>query len=387
MPNSERVCVFCHTVGPYHAARFAALARRRSDFIVIEIAAAFRQYPWRNAAESAGTRVETLFQERLEDVPPKIQMRRVQQILDRISPEIVVTVGYSEAAMRSVARWAKSRRRSGLAILIAEGTQRDRPRFFLMEFLKRLWCARFYDAAFTGGSAGMDYFSRLGIPVGRIWRGYDVVDNDHFAQGAARARERALVLRKELNLPDHYFLCVARHSQEKNLTRLIRAFSHYRSAGGEWDLVMVGSGPQERELRELATQAGGGIRFAGWQQYDVLPAFYGLASAFILPSISETWGMVVNEAMAAGLPVLVSRACGCLPELCWRGLNGYDFDPRNVEEMADLMVRFSSGTLNLDELGIASQRLVANFTPGTWAAALDDCISTLSGARANLEDI
>jgi 1,2-diacylglycerol 3-alpha-glucosyltransferase len=385
MPNSVRVCIFCHTVGPYHAARFAALARRRSDFIVIEIAAAFGLYPWRNAAESAGTTVETLFQERFEDVPPKIQVRRVQQILNRISPEIVVTVGYSEPAMRSVARWSKSHRRSCRVILVAEGTQRDRRRFFVLEFLKRLWCTWFYDAAFTGGVAGRDYFSRLGIPANRIWRGYDVIDNDHFAQGAARAREQAVHLRKELDLPGHYFLCVARYSQEKNLVKLIRAFSQYRSAGGEWDLVLVGSGPQEQELRDLATQAGGGIRLTGWQPYDLLPAYYGLATAFILPSVSEPWGLVVNEAMAAGLPVLISRICGCLPELCWRGLNGYDFDPYNVQEIAELMARFSSGALNLDEMSVASQRLVANFTPDSWAAALDDCISTLSGPRDNSE--
>lgn len=377
MPDGVRICVFCHTVGPYHAARFAALARRRSDFTVIEIAAAYGLYPWSNAAESAGTKVETLFQERFEDVPSKIQVHRVQQILDRITPEIVVTVGYSEAAMRSVARWSKSHRRSCSAILVAEGAQQDRRRFFVREFLKRLWCSRFYDAAFTGGAAGRDYFSTLGIPVSRIWRGYDVIDNDHFAQGAARAREQAVSLRKELHLPEHYFLCVARYSQEKNLVRLIRAFSQYRSAGGEWDLVLVGSGPQERELHDLASRGDDGLHLAGWQPYEVLPAYYGLASAFILPSISEPWGLVVNEAMAAGLPVLISRICGCLPELCWRGLNGYDFDPRDVREMAELMARFSSGRMNLDEMGRASQRLVANFTPDTWASALDDCISTL----------
>jgi len=196
------------------------------------------------------------------------------------------------------------------------------------------------------------------------------------------AKQREAELRKELGLPEHYFVCTARLSPEKNIARLLQAFALYRKNGGKWDLVLVGSGPQEQTLRAMAVRlAPGAIHFAGWQQYPDLPRYYGLASAAVLPSLSEPWGLVVNEAMAAGLPVLVSNRCGCVPELCHNGINGYQFDPKDVKWLAYLMCRTSSGEVDLERMGQASQRIIANFTPETWADALWDCIQVAQSGR------
>lgn len=80
--------------------------------------------------------------------------------------------------------------------------------------------------------------------------------------------------------------------------------------------------------------------------------------------------------MACGLPVLVSRHCGCLPELCHRGINGFDFNPLKVEELAGLMLRVSGGEVDLEAMGAASRRLIANYSLETWIQALTDCIET-----------
>ncbi len=167
-------------------------------------------------------------------------------------------------------------------------------------------------------------------------------------------------------------MCGALRS-EKNLSRLIAAYQRYRQGGGEWGLVLIGDGPQRQAL---ARQAAGvpGVQLLPWQQYEQLPAYYGLASGFILPSLSEPWGVVVNEAMDSGLPVLLSRRCGCLPELCWKGINGYDFDPNDEPGMAQLMHTLSHSP-NLAEMGAHSQEIVAHLTPHTWALAFLDCIA------------
>jgi glycosyltransferase involved in cell wall biosynthesis len=128
------------------------------------------------------------------------------------------------------------------------------------------------------------------------------------------------------------------------------------------------------------------VVFAGFHQMDTLSAYYGLASAFILPSLSEPWGLVVNEAMAAGLPVLVSHRCGCVPELVRSGLNGYVFDPYDIDGLARLMGVMSSETAMANKMGEASRRIVGSYTPETWAETLVDCIErTMALKQMNAE--
>jgi glycosyltransferase involved in cell wall biosynthesis len=134
-----------------------------------------------------------------------------------------------------------------------------------------------------------------------------------------------------------------------------------------------------QELRDVV--------FAGFQQGDAVPAYYGLASCLVLPSISETWGLVVNEAMAAGLPVLVSQRCGCVPELVQPGVNGYVFDPLDTEGLARLLGVMSSETADAGRMSEASRQIVALYTPETWAQTLADCIErTLGWKQGKVED-
>jgi glycosyltransferase involved in cell wall biosynthesis len=157
--------------------------------------------------------------------------------------------------------------------------------------------------------------------------------------------------------------------------RLLDAYAGYRKAAGRsaWGLVLVGSGHEEALLRDQAKELPE-VVFAGFQQMDTLPVYYGLASCLVLPSVSESWGLVVNEAMAAGLPVLVSHHCGCVPELVKPGVNGYVFNPLDTGGLARLMGLMSSRSVDADKMGEASRRSVAVYTPETWAESIGDCI-------------
>src|SRR5207247_9691952 len=137
------------------------------------------------------------------------------------------------------------------------------------------------------------------------------VDNGYFTGMAAVIRADPKWWRTRLWLPDRYFLYVGRCSSEKNLIRLLHAYRHYRKQHPEgWQLVLVGDGPQRAELEDCARASGiRDILWCGFKQIDELPTYYALSGCFILPSTSEPWGLVVNEAMACGLPVLVSSRC------------------------------------------------------------------------------
>ncbi|WP_170142076.1 glycosyltransferase [Thioalbus denitrificans] len=220
----------------------------------------------------------------------------------------------------------------------------------------------------------MEYLINLGMPEERIWTGYDVVDNEHFREGAQRARAKATFLREELDLPEHYFLTCARFIDVKNLTGLVLAYAHYVVDCGTqpWGLVLVGDGPLRGEIWALVQNLGleDLIRLPGYKDYEELPAYYGLADVFVLPSSSETWGLVVNEAMAAGLPVLVSEKCGCAPDLVREGVNGFTVDPGGVGQLATQMWEMASESCDRTAMGRASEKIVSRWTLETFAQGL-----------------
>jgi glycosyltransferase involved in cell wall biosynthesis len=376
------ICILCHSIGPYHAARYRALAEfiGKTEIIILELASREKKYPWAETDRDHLPTIRTLFNVPLEQIPGREQAKAVGATLNDLQPHVVVSVGYSDPAMRTAARWARSN--NAISIMTGATWRGDKKRYFPLEWAKGIWCRTHYDAIFASGTRHLEYFAGLGFPINRIWRGVGVVDNDFFANYAAAARAKSEFLKMQLGLPERYFLCCARLAPEKNIHRLIRAFAHYREQGGQWHLVLVGSGPQEEELRRLAASlAPGFVHFAGWKQYTELPYYYALASCLVLPSISEPWGLVVNEAMACGLPVLVSRKCGCLPELCWRGINGYDFDPYDENELAELLLRVSSGAVDLERMGKAGQQIIANLTPESFARTFVDMLETIRRTR------
>jgi glycosyltransferase involved in cell wall biosynthesis len=159
---------------------------------------------------------------------------------------------------------------------------------------------------------------------------------------------------------------------------LVRSYHRYLSrfpgeAAGAWDLVMVGDGPEKAEIAALAGRLGlgGRVHLPGFLQYDQLSEYYGHASAFVLASSSEPWGLVVNEAMASGLPVLVSSRCGCAADLVSEGQNGYLIDPESEEQLSLLMGRLSTAGFPLSDHGKASERIIAAWSPQRFAGGLE----------------
>lgn len=177
-----------------------------------------------------------------------------------------------------------------------------------------------------------------------------------------------------MGLPARFFLTVSRLVPKKNVSGLIRAYANYvKQVESPWSLVIVGDGEQAAALREEVRRMGLNhlITFLGYLQADALAQLYPLASAFVLASAYyEQWGLVVNEAMAAGLPVLVSNICGCVPDLIVEGVTGFSFNARNENELASLLCKVAHGNLNLVEMGRHAQEHIANYSPENFAETL-----------------
>ena len=122
----------------------------------------------------------------------------------------------------------------------------------------------------------------------------------------------------------------------------------------------------------------GSVHFMGYLSANDLAPFYALASAFILASgYSEQWGLVVNEAMSAGTPVLVSKICGSAADLVVDDETGFKFDPRDEDALAHLLLDCTLGRFDLKRLGLAAQKLVAGFHPSIFA---ENCFQAADAA-------
>lgn len=352
--------------------------------VFIQLAKSIGSHPWWPAEPGPEIPLETLSELPFERCGYLDLSWSLWNALDKTDPAVVVTTSFRPFIMLAAARWA--RRRGKRSVFFYETTPWDRPRHWPMEALKRLTIARYYDAAFVGGVVHRDYLVRLGMPKERIWQPYDVVDNDYFATNAALVRADRGRWRKTLGLPNRYFLYVGRYSKEKNLLRLLEAYGLYReSSAARWSLVLVGDGPQRSELEYFGSRIGlKGIFFKRFAPIQDLAAYYALAGCFVLPSTVDPWGLVVNEAMACGLPVIVSKLCGCVPELVQEGENGFHCDPYDVGAIAALLARMASLDAHLlDSMGDRSQQIISAFTPAIWANNLARCVKMVAGDNSS----
>ena len=326
--------------GPYHLARLRALAARLreegSRLAAFELAGREQTYPWARSRDDEPFAWITLFPDRtVEAIEAAACRRAMVAALDRAAPDALGIVGYARPESMAAARWARRRRRP--AILMSESQAVDRPRAWWKELIK-MGRVRQFDAALVGGPVHSDYLVRLGMPPDRIALGYNAVDNDYFASGAQCWRESAMGRSGMPGAP--FFLTVCRFAPEKNLVRQIQAFARYReqsSSRTAWDLVLCGDGPGSADVEAAIAQSGcaAAIHRPGFLQVDALTRYYAHAAAFVLPSLSEPWGLVVNEAAASGLPILVSRRAGSAATLVPHpeGTTGARFDPLDLEEM------------------------------------------------------
>lgn len=361
--------------GPYHLARLRALASRLSTagdrLIAYEVAGREQTYPWSRSRIEEPFTWTTLFPDRIVETIERSACRQAMvQALEQDQPDALGLVGYARPESMAAARWA--RRHGRPAILMSESQAIDRPHTWWKEFIK-MQRVRQFDAALVGGPGHRDYLVELGMPAHSIALGYNAVDNDYFATRARCWRDAPA---SRTGLPDApFFLTVCRFAPEKNLIRLIRAYARYRQRSEPataWDLVLCGDGPSAAEVEDAITMSGCGrwIHRPGFLQADALARYYAHAAAFVLPSLSEPWGLVVNEAAASGLPLLVSSRAGCAATLVPdpQGTTGRRFNPIDVDEMTTRLA-WMAATCEKDRLAMGGRasELVANWGPDRFA--------------------
>ena len=376
MERTPSVAVVFHHIGPYHHARLNASADRLS-VTGVEWSAKGPE-PWGESESSARYNKLSLFPEATNQYPEKGELRRAfWNTLEQASPDIVAVNGWNNFGSLAAANCCI--RRGIPMVVMSESGRQDEARTRWKEMVKR-WIVGIYSAALVGGQRHVDYLVELGMPRERIFTGYNVVDNRYFARHTAEIRNSKLEIRKNYGLPENYFLASARFVEKKNLPKLIEAYAEYRRASEAtgklvWNLVLLGGGHLRETLNaQLSTlNLRQHVHLPGFKPYQELPAYYGFAKAFVHVSTSEQWGLVVNEAIASGLPVILSNRCGCAPELA--DGNGFTFDPHDEHELAARLVEMASlSDRERNHLSDNSYRIAVNFAPERFGEGLEKAV-------------
>jgi len=407
----RNIAVLWMRFGPYHLARLRGAAERaaRGGAVVhgIEVAG-MDHYGWRRADGAAGFARHCLFPDRhYDELSAGAIARAVRLKLDELQPDGVGINGWSVPEARAALAWCRKNGRRAVAFSESLPGKPQPP--FWKEWVKS-WIVRRFDAALVGGAPHRAYVVKLGLPAERVFRGYDVVDNDYFRAGAQAARtarnvpegslpkarnsspgtetvaSHAASDRGERGMPPSpahphpvgdgppYFYANTRLIARKNIDGLLRAYASYRKEVADpWDLVVTGNGGEEHRLKALCSELAldEHVRWPGFVQYEELPRYYGSAGAFVHPARSEPWGLVVNEACASGLPVLVSRTVGAGFELVEHGRNGFLFDPFDVGAICAALVRMSEMTPGERAgMGGRSLEIVSRWGPSRFGEAL-----------------
>jgi glycosyltransferase involved in cell wall biosynthesis len=332
-----------------------------------------------------------------------------RRFLNAHRPAVVIIAGYWPLSIALLSLVAIARRIP--RILMTESHAATAKRRGLGALAKRLVVSSF-SAALVGGQPHKEYLLSLGFNSACIRAGYDCVDNDFFAKEAAVVRSDASKFRARYLLPNNFFLSVGRHVPKKNIGTLITAYAGYCNRVFEkaFDLVIVGEGPLSNILREQCATLGLPVRdlssetfsagkpslspprlsgksivhFYGTRKINELPTFFALARAFVLPSIEEEWGLVVNEAMASVCPVIVSKRAGCaqdlLPEvLCDDILSSYPddqiklrstgvlFDPERVQDLVRALEFMTLSDELRQSMAVNARTVVERFSPRRFA--------------------
>ncbi|MBX3010678.1 MAG: glycosyltransferase [Caldilineaceae bacterium] len=371
-----RLAIFWHDLLPYHLARLKALSeagQANGHSIQGFILCAAATPATRDAQQALGEQLTILSQD--PTTAGEFSHHSKQQLLtalDHLQPDAVAIIGYTGLVTRAALGWCRYHRRG--AILMLSSQRADYSRVWWREWPKRQLVS-YYDAAFVSGKPQLDYARQLGVPTKRIATGYGVVDNDFWRAGAATARGQARQIQHHYGVPSRFFLTACRFVPKKNLTGLLNAYARYVAQTGTapWGLVLVGDGELAPQLRQQVATLGLAdlVHFLGYLPAPEMAAIYGVAAAFVLPSAyAEQWGLVVNEAMAAGLPVLVSKICGCVADLVIEGETGFTFDPTNEQVLADLLGSITQQESLREHMGRKAQQHIQHYSPARFAQNL-----------------
>ncbi|MGZ5712502.1 MAG: glycosyltransferase family 4 protein [Burkholderiales bacterium] len=257
--------------------------------------------------------------------------------------DVVWLHGHNYAASLMALMAAKT---AGLPVMMRGETHLGLPSHGIKSTLRRPVMGSLYrscDRLLAIGSANAAYYRAMGVPDEKIFLVPYSVDNDRFVQSTNLTDEQRAEVRKRYSVPVDrpMVLYAAKFTRRKRPLDLLEAARRLKvKQRCQFTVVMAGSGELKNELRAFCVEhALDNVVFTDFINQSELPALYAASDVFVLPSEHEPWGLAVNEAMCAGLPIVVSREVGCVADLVTDGVNGYTPAAGDIEGLARALQR------------------------------------------------
>jgi 1,2-diacylglycerol 3-alpha-glucosyltransferase len=416
----RRAAILFSDFGPYHVARIealgAVLAAADVDLVSFRFTETSDDYGWK-PEDPKGIPVVTLAERKPAGalVAARMAFRFGRELKERKVDAVFLP---TYAPLPNLLCFLAAKLAGCRTVLMTESWHGTEGASLPGRLIKHV-LVRMFDSALVGGTPQTDYVVAYGMPRERVFVGYDVVDVAHFGARADKVRSMehgAWSMEREpggvaappqaedvlmRSLPERYFLNLGRFVEKKNLSTLVEAYARFARASvekhGAWSmehgekpsavdhsvpaLVLVGEGPLREDLERRARALGLTVRdgmknpvarggaevvFYPFQQADMTPLFFALCEAFVLPSKREEWGLVVNEAMACGAPVIASSRVGSHFDLVKEGVTGFTFDPDDASALAELLGRFDGDPRLRERLGSAAKHSIEQWKPSRF---------------------
>jgi glycosyltransferase involved in cell wall biosynthesis len=302
--------------------------------------------------------------------------------------DAVLIHGYAFAVNLIAALAAKSK---GLPIFVRSETHLRLQRAGWKRWLRDVALSFFYrfvNGFFAIGTANRAYYRALGIPDEKIFDVPYTVDNDRFISAAALTPAERLEVRQLHGLPTTGLVVLysSKFMRRKHPDDLVKAMATLQREGISATLFMVGTGEMETELRALvAEHKMTNVVFGGFINQAELPRVFAASDVFVLPAENEPWGLIVNEAMCAGLPVIVSEEVGCVQDLVENGVSGFHVvagDVASLVEALRIALTDNDKRLSVGKAALETVRGWSYLQCGIGIRqALRGCVKTVNGVR------
>jgi glycosyltransferase involved in cell wall biosynthesis len=328
-----RILAISEIPTPYRLPLYCALANRAEfDFEVVFCAPAQPDRPWALDDELASVPHRVL-----KNYPLRLKPRssgfvyevnpEIATVLRETQPDLIVIGGYSVFAEQAAIAIARLK---GIPYILHSESHLLKPRSALVRAAKRSALPTIVSGAAAGlavGSAAARYLAAYGLHPGRIRIFPNTIDVAVFRAAADKARAHADEIRERRSLPERFQLFAGRLVEVKGVRDYLQA--RMLLGANAPAALFAGDGPLENEVRSAT-----GVRHLGFQQHTELIELFALAETTVVPSVSEPWGVVVNDALAAGCPVIVSDAVGAAEDLVRDGVNGRVYPAGDVGALA-----------------------------------------------------
>ena len=352
-------------ISPYRIPVFNEIAQTLKDeFSVLFFGVSEKRREWKIYKENIRFRYEVLphilFQK--GDSAPYFFNPAIVYKLIKYSPDVIIIGGYHHPSSLLALSYARLFRKR--VILWCESNKYDyRGNHPIKEAYKR-WFVRNCSGYIAAGEASFEYLIYLGAAAGKIWIAPNAVDNDYFSRQCNKHRHTKEAFKQSKGYPDKLLLYVGRLIDLKGILDLLKVFQIISSEQLDLGLLLIGSGRGQERYKEFCKMNNiKNVFFEGFVHQEELPLYYAACDIFVLPTHSDPWGLVLNEAMACKLPVVSSDAAGAAQNLIVNGKNGYIFRKGDIYQLAAYLKEILKDEQTRAKMGKASSDIINNYSP------------------------